>query len=319
MKKITPLVSIIIPVYGVEKWIEKCLNSALSQDYDNIEIIIVNDNTKDNSLFIIKNLLTQYKGRKKVNLISHSKNMGLAKARETGIKAASGDYIFHLDADDWIEADCISLLISHLNLNPKLDIITGNFINIYPDRNIINKLCFKSIPKDPIDISKLMMERSMFWNIWNRLIRKDLYNNIVIPDINNGEDYITTIRLMYKAKEVLYIPNLTYNYNHLNEHSFQKNKYDIKNIIERENAVTFLQNEFKNIKNLQYALNIGQLKSIITNILLIRDISDFKFIKIPKNLLNIRYVINLKKRHILVLIMFLLKKYKLILNVLNQK
>lgn len=101
-----PKVSVIIPVYGVELYIGKCAKSLFEQSLENIEFIFVDDCTKDNSIAIIQQLLENYPNRKKQTLIlHHEENLGLPKARLTGIQKATGEYIVHCDGDDWIELD----------------------------------------------------------------------------------------------------------------------------------------------------------------------------------------------------------------------
>ena len=99
-----PKVSVIVPVYGVEKYIERCDRSLFEQTLEDIEFIFVDDCTPDKSIEILKNVLEDYPLRKKqVLIISHEKNMGLPIARQSGLKVASGDYIIHCDSDDWVD------------------------------------------------------------------------------------------------------------------------------------------------------------------------------------------------------------------------
>jgi len=112
-----PFVSIIIPVYNVSEYIERCLNSVMMQNYKHIEIVIVNDCTPDNSIEKVKSFLdanTKYP----VRLIHHDENLGLSAARNTGVKSASGEYVYFLDSDDEITPDCIYKLV---NLIEKYD------------------------------------------------------------------------------------------------------------------------------------------------------------------------------------------------------
>lgn len=305
------LVSIIIPVYGVKKWIERCLLSALSQDYDNIEIIIVDDKSIDGSSNIINKVLSNYKGLKKIILISHKYNKGLAKARETGIKAANGEFIFHLDGDDWLEYNSISTLISFAEQQPDLDIISGNYRNIYNNKQIDNTLKISDL--NPRQISLHMMEMRIFWNIWNRLIKKNLYNNLLIPSINNGEDYITTSRLFYKARNVLFIDIITYNYNHLNENSFQKNLYVASNISDRINSVEFLIDEFKGNSQVLDSLNIGYLKAKAKELCSGRSRLIIKQININKSRVKLKYLLKIKITYTIQILLKLLNYDQIIL------
>ena len=110
-------VSIIIPVYGVEKYIEKCARSLFEQTYSNIEYIFVNDKSKDDSIDILKKILTAYPDRKaQVRIVEHEKNKGLSQARETGIGYASGMYLMHVDSDDYIEPNMVELCVDKVTM-----------------------------------------------------------------------------------------------------------------------------------------------------------------------------------------------------------
>ena len=104
-------VSVLVPVYNVSKFIERCLHTLFSQTYDNIQYIFVNDCTPDQSIEIIQKVLNKYPQRKEhVKIINHDKNRGLAAARNTGIENAGGEYVLHIDSDDYIELDMVELM-----------------------------------------------------------------------------------------------------------------------------------------------------------------------------------------------------------------
>lgn len=101
-----PKVSVIIPVYGVEKYIERCARSLFEQTLVDMEFIFVNDSTKDNSIDILLKVINEYPQRKnQIKILHHEVNKGLPAARQTGIKVAKGDYIAHCDSDDWVTSN----------------------------------------------------------------------------------------------------------------------------------------------------------------------------------------------------------------------
>jgi len=118
----TPLVSVIVPVYNVEQYLDECLNSIRQQTYKNIEIIVVEDCSTDNSL----NTLTKHLEDPRVKLIQHEKNSGLSAARNTGIDAANGDYIMFVDSDDIVHLSLIELCVKYAIVNDA-DLITYDF------------------------------------------------------------------------------------------------------------------------------------------------------------------------------------------------
>lgn len=120
-------ISIIIPVYNVENYIERCIRSVVSQRYaGQIECIIVDDKTPDNSFFIIEKIIKSYQGNIEFNIIHHDINLGLSAARNTGLKYATGEYVYFLDSDDQISPDCIDVLSKPL-LNKHYDFVIANY------------------------------------------------------------------------------------------------------------------------------------------------------------------------------------------------
>lgn len=119
-------ISIIIPVYKVEPYIRRCLQSVLSQTYENVECIIVNDATPDKSMEIVDEILKNYNGLVKVKVINHEKNKGLSAARNLGVRAATGDYLFFLDSDDELyDKDTIELFCKSLEKYGNVDLGIG--------------------------------------------------------------------------------------------------------------------------------------------------------------------------------------------------
>jgi glycosyltransferase involved in cell wall biosynthesis len=314
-----PLISIIIPVYGVEKWIGRSLMSAIEQDYDNLEIVIVNDASKDKSEKIIRELVRRYGGTRLIKLITHEKNQGLAIARKTGVANCCGDFIFHLDGDDWIEKNCISILSSYLgDGNFDVDIVSGNCCDVYERKKVNRRINYNL--SSSLEIAYSMMRRNLSFNIWNRLIRRTLYDGLEIPEINNGEDYVTMTRLMYKANKVIQLGDITYNYSHLNESSFQKRRKSLENIKDRELAVLYLKDYFKYDNIAIESLDIGYLGILAVNLISSSKYSEIVRFKIPEPLnskvdspsLNKRYrfILNLHKKKYFVLIFVINKLFE---------
>lgn len=130
MKKSLPLVTIIIPVYNVEKYIEECINSILEQTYSNIEIIAIDDGSTDNSLKILK----QYSSDK-LYIYKHDKNKGQAAARNLGIEVSNGEYILFVDSDDLIRKDAVEILIMEMQKND-VSLIRFNAISFHDKTNV---------------------------------------------------------------------------------------------------------------------------------------------------------------------------------------
>ena len=237
---VKPLITIIIPCWNVENWITKCLESIFSQGYSNFEVITIIDNSPDNTLTKILDYKDKFDSDNKIKIITNIENIGSSKSRQLGIDAAKGEYVYFLDADDWIETNTFSLLISELDKYPNTDIISGNFQDVYKDSIIP----YKNNPTElnritPKNIAYGMMARRIRWNLWNRLIKRELLHSIKMPNNNNGEDYVLMCNLYYIAQKIRFISDVTNNYNHINENTFQRNTNLIKNV----NLLTFLYSE----------------------------------------------------------------------------
>ena len=193
------LVSILVPVYGVEDYIERCSRSLFEQTYKNIEYIFVNDSTKDNSIDILCDIIKQYPQIKdKIKIINHERNIGLSGARITALKHSSGKYISWVDSDDYVEPDMIERMVKKV-VETGADIVTCNTIvhyNGYEDKLITPQ------DIDSMEMVLLMLQKKIPVSVWARLIKKELYTKYNIAPllgVNNGEDFQVMPRLVYYA------------------------------------------------------------------------------------------------------------------------
>ena len=205
-----------MPIYNVEKYIEKCARSLFEQTLDDIEYIFVNDCTPDKSISILKQALKEYPHRQQqVKIISHQTNMGSAAARNTCLSAATGEYIGWCDSDDWIEDnmfECMYLKAKETNA----DIVCCNYITEYQHKQINEEFTYLEETKQILQDSKPTILNS---SLCNKIIRKTLYEqNDIRPydGINMNEDLGMTIRLRYLSCKTLIIPQAFYHYNRLN-------------------------------------------------------------------------------------------------------
>lgn len=181
-----PLVSIIVPIYRVEYYIEKCILSVLNQTYDNIEIILVDDYGGDKSIDIAKEIIKFNNFRdRSVKYIYHEKNKGLSSARNDGLKEASGEYVYFLDSDDYIINDCIEKMVSLIEQNPSIQMVMGSIMPEPKEESALlyYDLSYRNLPSaymDNISIRKKFFdaETSIPVNGVNKLInRKFLLDN----------------------------------------------------------------------------------------------------------------------------------------------
>ena len=194
-------VSICVPIYGVEKYIERCARSLFEQTYNNIEYIFVDDCSPDHSMDILKNVIEEYTDRKpSVRIIRHEHNKGLAGARNTAIDNASGDFILHIDSDDFVNEDYVSTIVSKQQ-EGNYDIVVNRIVSVS------NKE--KSYPPyAPTHKNKYVSEtlsRKANTQIIGKLIRRQLYTDYSIKNvegINNSEDYQVYSQLVFYAKSI---------------------------------------------------------------------------------------------------------------------
>lgn len=207
----SPLVSIIIPVYQVEEYIEECVVSVVNQTYKNLEIIIVDDCGTDNSIFIAKKILSEQEIPWK--LLKHEKNRGLSAARNTGVDNSTGEYFFFLDSDDYLADDCIEKLVTFA-LKNNTDMLFGNIL--YQRDNEIYAGYYtrtNSIRESSSSLDAYISGKA-FPMACNRLIRKKNYIKSGVSFIEGiiHEDEPWSFSLALKIEQAWYTNNAIYYY-----------------------------------------------------------------------------------------------------------
>ena len=206
MKKI-PKVSIIIPIYNVEKYLKCCLDSILVQTFQDWEAILVDDGSKDSSGIICD----EYAAKDARVRVIHKENGGLSSARNAGLAIASGDWIMHLDGDDWIEPNMLERLIQK-GEDTGADIVMGDFLFAYSDRDILYIL-----PDwDNNKTASLNRYITSVWTcVWGGIHKRSLYEEyqLICPQgVTYCEDFHLMARLCYYAKKVVNIHQPFYHY-----------------------------------------------------------------------------------------------------------
>ncbi|TWP22554.1 glycosyltransferase [Apibacter muscae] len=201
-------VSVIIPVYNVEIYLTKCLNSIISQTLKEIEIICVNDGSTDNSLSILKKFESEYSNIKIIN----KKNGGLSDARNTGIKNASGEYLAFVDSDDWIDNDMMFNMY-HLGTKYNADIVICGLKKVN-EFGKIKKLMpqFQNL-SEKINLSEHFYIFGEIENFaCNKIFKKDLFQEIMFPVGLHFEDNATIPRLILRSTVIAKSNKYFYNY-----------------------------------------------------------------------------------------------------------
>lgn len=215
-------ISLIVPIYGVEKYIERCSLSLFNQTYENIEYVFVNDCSLDNSIKILTTVIARYPNKKEsIKLISHDKNRGLAAARKTGVMHATGDYLMHVDSDDWLELNAVEELVEIIK-KQEPDIINFGYFAEYGKKTV--KIPCNDNSKDDL-IIKILTNKNHS-SIWSKIYKTDFYtsSNIFAEEgLNQGEDYVVVPRLLYKAKNYCSTARCFYHYEMSNVNSYTNN------------------------------------------------------------------------------------------------
>lgn len=213
-------ITIIVPVYNVEKYILRCLTSIVEQNVINtkLECIIVNDCSPDNSMLLVNDFLRDYVGSIQFLIVSHDKNYGLSAARNTGLANATGDYVFYIDSDDWLLPNTLQSLIDELYKNQFVDIVIGNYIS-KKNNSLFFPTSTESILLQGSDvILKELFKEKININAWNKLIRRDILisNNIYFIDGILFEDVPWSYDVYHKIDRILVCPQIvsySYEYN----------------------------------------------------------------------------------------------------------
>jgi len=207
------LVSVIVPIYNVQKYLDKCIQSIINQTYTNIEIILVDDGSSDEC----GHMCDQYANKDERIKVIHKKNGGLSDARNYGIICATGKYIAFIDSDDFIHQRYVEIL-TELAVKNQADIVVGDFASFqdadYCHDKIINE---KDILQSQTLTSKylydsnfIQQKRTIFTVAWGKIYAKRLWQGIEYPVGKLHEDTFTTYKLMEKALKVVYLQEPIY-------------------------------------------------------------------------------------------------------------
>ena len=214
-------VSVIVPVYNVEEYLDRCLKSLVKQNFEDYEVIVVNDGSPDNSQKIIDKYVKKYPDKVKGY---NKKNGGVSSARNYGLKKAHGKYVAFVDSDDYVTNNYISSLYNKA-VDTDSDIVVCNMYKTFDDRkeNMVGKLNVNN------EIVRDMM--ISLPACWNKLYRKSLFvdNDIYFPEIAYGEDLATVVRLIISTNKISYVNKSLYYYIQRDNSAMNQVKYNPKN------------------------------------------------------------------------------------------
>jgi len=263
----SPKISIIVPVYKVEKYIHKCVDSILNQTFKEFELILVDDGSPDNC----GNICDEYVNKDERVKVIHKENGGLSSARNAGIDIAKGEYIGFVDSDDYIEPDMYEILYKVSKEN-KCDIVSCSSIIHYPNRKVING-GHGIIIHNKEDAMKTMLEGKLYDEVvWVKLFKKSVIGDIRFPIGRIYEDTAFTYKVIDRARKVGAIGEAKYNYIK-HENSIMSNAIkDIKidAIIAYEEMYKFMEEKYPELCDL-VTLKLANNSMTVMNLMIKQD------------------------------------------------
>lgn len=241
-------VSVIIPVYNAQAWIDRCLKSVVDQTYRNLEIIVLNDGSTDKTLEILKKNSVQDERIKIIN----KENSGTYLTRKMGIRKSVGEVIFHTDADDYLEPCAIELLVRKMN-ETNSDIVIGNN---YELQNGKKKLIWNKLPlkQNQLELVKSLLNNDIKSYIWGKLFKRELLTDINydVPQLLQ-EDVLANLHIFLNKKvKVALEPTPIYNYIiHKNSANSSRNPVFIENVFAFIEITQKLLNEANLLEKLE--------------------------------------------------------------------
>ena len=260
------LISIIVPVYNVKEYLDKCIESIVNQTYENIEIVIVDDGSSDGSE--IK--CDEWKKRDSRVVVIHQENRGISAVRNTGIQNAHGVYVCFVDADDYIAVDMVERLYCAL-IDNSVDIAICGYYECIDDKLIKHFYRSKKMI-DPKDYFESIFEGHQIGSYpWNKIYKRELFSDVAYPVGQKYEDVSTTYKLICKCKKIAVITDCLYYYvrheGSITKSINSKNMWDLINAItEREEYIKseypVFNTKVHNQKTSIYISNWNQLAKI---------------------------------------------------------
>ena len=206
-------ISIVIPIYNVSQYIADCLNSVFAQTYAGaMECLLVDDCGTDDSMRIVDELLANYHGPISFRILHHEHNRGLSAARNTGMEAATGDYVYFLDSDDYVPADCIEQLVRPLRQGSVIDVVVGDYQQVGDEQPIKRALSERTI------VQPFVLHAYNQWQwytmAWNKLSRLDYIRSeqLLFKEGMIHEDELWTFQVACTARAVYVTTAVTYVY-----------------------------------------------------------------------------------------------------------
>jgi glycosyltransferase involved in cell wall biosynthesis len=274
------LVSIIVPVYKVEKYIRQCIESIIGQTYTNLEILLVDDGSPDSC----GDICDEYAEKDVRIKVIHKKNGGLSDARNAALDVCKGDYLMFVDSDDWVESDYCEKALKAAVENHVSCVVFG--VNNIVDETVAfySKTDNVQLLDSEAVIRMAFMDTFPFEYAWNKIYSRDLFDDLKFPQGYLYEDLAVTYLAFHKAQKILAIPDCTYNYRRSRSGSISEVSQKAHATTDRyriqKQRIPFLMNYYPNLKSLVYT------KVAIEALLGLSFVTDREVAKDMKQFLN---------------------------------
>lgn len=305
-------VTVVVPIYNVEKYLRRCIDSIINQTMREIEIILVDDGAIDNS----GNICDEYAKIDKRIKVIHQKNAGLSAARNSGIKIATAQYICFIDSDDYIEEDMIEYLYKGAE-KYNSDIACCGFSNIY-ENGVIEKVTIPT--KEIIFSTQEALNIHLFSGYidvvaWNKLYKTKLFKDILYPEGYLYEDMLTTYKLLSKAEKISLHPDSKYFYckrkTSIGGSSFSPKTLNLVNACDE--CVNFVLKNYPNSKDIK--VSKIQWYIVVLNKMIVSNEIDYNFLKEIRKMIKKYIILILNNKYLnktrKIQIIILLINYKL--------
>ena len=247
-----PLVSIVVPVCGVEAYIARCARSLFAQTYPELEFLFIDDGSPDRSVAVLREVMAEFPAvAPRVRILSKP-NEGQSLARKTGMEAAKGEYVLMVDSDDWLETSAIEKLVSKAE-ETQADVVVFDFWKEYARRSKLDSEKASSIAN--VDLfRKRLYTYGAYGYVWNKFWRRSLCEGLFYPRYSMHEDIVFCTQALYKAQKVVQLKEGLYHYDRTNRGSATR----VKKAVRRSRSA-------RNMMDFYYAF-AGQAASPITGL-----------------------------------------------------
>ncbi len=220
------MISVIVPVYNVEPYLRKCLDSIIGQTYRNLEIIVVDDGSTDGS----GKICDEYRKKDERITVFHTENRGLSAARNYALDRLQGNYVAFLDSDDWFEENALQTFFNTAQ-NTEADIVACRFYQEFRDKTVESGGSEKEfIVKDENILKTMVVDHKITEDVWNKFYRANLFSSIRYPEGRIFEDKATTYELLRKSEKLAYIPDCLIHYR--NRKNSLSNIHSMKSLVD---------------------------------------------------------------------------------------